>query len=181
MVGKQPEKDVCECFHIRICIYSIKLSVCCGTCPFSATIITWHQDLPEGLCELPSGSGSGKLRAAMMGCGWLGKGSGSVRGWESYLQSFGYFRQNILKADFFKELSTEVSKLAREDGSYISGKSATSPGIRTQRVLSFIDSRKACREAHVFQELSCSGDALRSTRNAPTLPSLSLWSAGDCV
>lgn len=73
-----------------------------GMCRFSAMIITWHQNLPEGLRELPSGSCSGKLRAAMMGCGWLGKGSGSMGGWQSYLQSFRYFRQTILKLTFSK-------------------------------------------------------------------------------
>lgn len=84
--------------------------------------ITWHQNMPESLCELPSESCNGKLRAAMIGCGWLRKGSGSVRGQESYLQSsctmaLGILGKPILKADCSKNVSTEVSKLARDDGS----------------------------------------------------------------
>ena len=41
-------------------------------------ISTWHQNMLERLHELPSGSCSGKLRAAMMSCEWSGKGSGSL-------------------------------------------------------------------------------------------------------
>ena len=41
-------------------------------------ISTWHQNVLESLCDLPAGSCRGKLRAAVMSCGWLGKGSGSL-------------------------------------------------------------------------------------------------------
>lgn len=72
-IGKQTDKKVCEYFHIHIYVYSIKPSIYCGICYVSDVIITWHQNLPEGLCKLPSRSCSGKLRAAMTGCGWLEK------------------------------------------------------------------------------------------------------------
>ena len=51
------------CTHFRL--FHQALYVCCGKCHFSAVTITWRQNLPQGLCELFSGSYSDKYRAAM--------------------------------------------------------------------------------------------------------------------